>query len=228
MFGRVWRGELRRGHGHGVPWQANVDALLNKVRRKYKEYGIHESRSWWSEADNGTYGMGIMTVRDVRELDPLNRRRKTRWRSSRTARRCPRRHHPGGRADHERMNDAVAEPVVYMMDRYVVGASTASMPSAASMRTSSTRARASCRWLFDRARTCPAGRQSRRERAQPLLHVRRDRAPGDAGGQLQLKPPTRTRKPSPDRLQTAQLLRRNNHGPRRAEAASPWPGGRRK
>jgi len=36
---------------------------------------------------------------------------------------------------HEHINEAVAEPVVYMVDRYVVGGSTAYMPNAASMKT---------------------------------------------------------------------------------------------
>ena len=64
----------------------NVDALLTKVRKKYKEYGINEKPFVVVKADNGTYGMGIMTVRDVKDLDQLNRKTQaTRWRSSRTA-----------------------------------------------------------------------------------------------------------------------------------------------
>ena len=43
----------------------NVDALLSKIKRKYKEYGINEKPFVVVKADNGTYGMGIMTVRDV-------------------------------------------------------------------------------------------------------------------------------------------------------------------
>ncbi len=46
-----------------------VDATLAKVRRKYKEYGINEKPFVVVKADNGTYGMGIMTVRDAKELD---------------------------------------------------------------------------------------------------------------------------------------------------------------
>jgi hypothetical protein len=37
---------------------------------------------------------------------------------------------------------------------------------------------------FAESTTASAGRQARRQRAQPLLHVRRDRPPGHAGGQL--------------------------------------------
>jgi glutamate--cysteine ligase len=68
--------------------RTNVDALLTKVRKKYKEYGINEKPFVIVKADNGTYGMGIMTVRDVKDLDQLSRAPRTRWPWSRTARRC--------------------------------------------------------------------------------------------------------------------------------------------
>ncbi len=99
----------------------NVDALLAKIRKKYKEYGINEKPFVVVKADNGTCGMGIMTVRDVKELDALKHKPKTKMGSA---------HHgqpvneviiQEGVLTNERMNDAVAEPVVYMMDRYVVG-----------------------------------------------------------------------------------------------------------
>jgi glutamate--cysteine ligase len=41
----------------------------DKIRRKYKEYGINEKPFVVVKADNGTYGMGIMTVRDAKEVD---------------------------------------------------------------------------------------------------------------------------------------------------------------
>jgi glutamate--cysteine ligase len=51
-----------------------VDSLLGKIRRKYKEYGINEKPFVVVKADNGTYGMGIMTVRDAKDITDLNRR----------------------------------------------------------------------------------------------------------------------------------------------------------
>ncbi len=101
--------------------RTNVDALLVKIRRKYKEYGINERPFVVVKADNGTRGMGIMTVRDAKELDVLARSPRQRG--------APLADLPPGSdviiqegvTTHERMNDTVAEPVVYMMDRYVVG-----------------------------------------------------------------------------------------------------------
>ena len=94
----------------------NVDALLTKIRRKYKEYGINEKPFVVVKADNSSSGMGFMTVRDVKDLESLPLQGNTSA--------------PEALAEiivqegvltNERINDAVAEPVVYMMDRYVVG-----------------------------------------------------------------------------------------------------------
>ncbi|TXI69419.1 MAG: glutamate--cysteine ligase, partial [Limnohabitans sp.] len=68
-------GEVNFAEGTGMEClRSNVDALLTKIKRKYKEYGINEKPFVVVKADNGTYGMGIMTVRDVSDLDQLNRK----------------------------------------------------------------------------------------------------------------------------------------------------------
>ncbi|BDI08176.1 glutamate--cysteine ligase [Sphaerotilus microaerophilus] len=101
--------------------RANVDALLGKVRRKYKEYGINEKPFVIVKADNGTYGMGIMTVRDAKELDEVSRRTRNKMSVVKDGQEVSQVIIQEGVPTFERMNDAVAEPVVYMMDRYVVG-----------------------------------------------------------------------------------------------------------
>jgi glutamate--cysteine ligase len=99
----------------------NVDALLAKIKRKYKEYGINEKPFVVVKADNGTYGMGIMTVRDVKDLDALNRKSKNKMSTTKDGQPLSEVIIQEGVLTNERVNDAVAEPVVYMMDRYVVG-----------------------------------------------------------------------------------------------------------
>jgi glutamate--cysteine ligase len=101
--------------------RGNVDALLGKIRRKYKEYGINEKPFVIVKADNGTYGMGIMTVRDSRELEELNRRTRNKMSVTKDGQELTEVIIQEGVLTSERMNAAVAEPVVYMMDRYVVG-----------------------------------------------------------------------------------------------------------
>jgi glutamate--cysteine ligase len=101
--------------------RTNVDALLTKIRRKYKEYGINEKPFVVVKADNGTHGMGIMTVRDVKDLDALNEKSKAKMSLTKDGQALSEVIIQEGVLTNERVNDAVAEPVVYMMDRYVVG-----------------------------------------------------------------------------------------------------------
>jgi glutamate--cysteine ligase len=101
--------------------RSHVDALLTKTRRKYKEYGINEKPFVVVKADNGTYGMGIMTVRDVKDLEALNRKTRNKMSVIKDGQEVNEVIIQEGVLTNERINDAVAEPVVYMMDRYVVG-----------------------------------------------------------------------------------------------------------
>ncbi len=100
-----------------------ADGLLAKVRRKYKEYGINEKPFVVIKSDRRRR-TGGWCIRDARDIElPMVQALIDSW---------------GVRADpeeegsvaallqegvpaHERINDAKAEPVVYMMDRYVVG-----------------------------------------------------------------------------------------------------------
>jgi glutamate--cysteine ligase len=120
MFAKC--GEVNFHEGTGMEClRSNVDTMLNKIRRKYKEYGINEKPFVVVKADNGTYGMGIMTVRDVKDLDAINRKTKNKMSVVKDGLEVNEVIIQEGVQTYERMNDAVAEPVVYMMDRYVVG-----------------------------------------------------------------------------------------------------------
>ena len=115
-------GEVNFGEGSGIECvQTNVDALLGKIRRKYKEYGINEKPFVIVKADNGTYGMGIMTVRDAKQLEEINRRTRNKMSVIKDGQEVTEVIIQEGVPTCERINEAVAEPVVYMLDRYVVG-----------------------------------------------------------------------------------------------------------
>ena len=98
-----------------------VDALLGRIRRKYKEYGINERPFVVIKPDNGTDGMGVMTVHDAKELGGLSRRAKSKMSVIKDGQLASEFIVQEGVLTNERINGAVAEPVVYMMDRYVVG-----------------------------------------------------------------------------------------------------------
>ena len=99
----------------------NVDTLLAKIRKKYKEYGINERPFVAVKADNGTSGMAIVMVRDVKELEELIRKAKNKVPVLKGGQEVHEVIIQEGVLTNERINEAVAEPVVYMMDRYVVG-----------------------------------------------------------------------------------------------------------
>jgi len=120
MFAQCGKVDFAEGEGIECV-QGHAETLLAKVRRKYKEYGINEKPFVVVKADNGTYGMGIMTVRDAKELEELNRRTRNKMSVVKEGQAVNEVIIQEGVPTYERMNDAVAEPVVYMIDRYVVG-----------------------------------------------------------------------------------------------------------
>ena len=101
--------------------QTQVDTVLTKTRRKYKEYGIQEKPFVVIKPDAGTSAGGLMTVRDTKDLEDLSRRLRNLMGGSAADETLSQLLIQEGVVTHERVNDAVAEPVVYMMDRYVVG-----------------------------------------------------------------------------------------------------------
>lgn len=99
--------------------QSQADALLAKIRRKHKEYGIAEKPFVTVRADDG--GAATMTLRDPKELEALARRVRDRADAAPPGQGAAGLILQEGVPTYERMHDAVAEPVVYMIDRYVVG-----------------------------------------------------------------------------------------------------------
>jgi glutamate--cysteine ligase len=98
-----------------------VDLLLKQIRTKYKEYGISETPFVVVKSDTGDPDAGIMSVKDSSELINLSRLRTNK---------------PGGVKPSVQFTDvllqegvptietvegAAAKPVVYTMDRFVVG-----------------------------------------------------------------------------------------------------------
>ncbi|MFN3295886.1 MAG: glutamate--cysteine ligase [Caldimonas sp.] len=115
-------GKVNFHEGDGLDClQSHADALLGKIRRKYKEYGIQEKPFLIVKADAGTYGMGIMTVRDAKDLTELNRKTRNKMSVIKDGQSVSEVLIQEGVPTYERINEAVAEPVVYMIDRYVVG-----------------------------------------------------------------------------------------------------------
>lgn len=103
--------------------EANVDLLLQDLKRKYAEYGIEEEPFVIVKSDAGTYGMSVMSVRSVEDLRSMNRKARTHMSSAKEGRDVTGAIIQEGVPTLEKIGDegASAEPVVYMIDRYVVG-----------------------------------------------------------------------------------------------------------
>ncbi len=99
----------------------HVDSILQKIRVKYAEYGVKEAPFVIVKADAGTYGMGIMTVKDASEVRDLNRKKRNKMAVGKEGLQVRDVLVQEGVYTFESINDAVAEPVVYMVDHFVVG-----------------------------------------------------------------------------------------------------------
>ena len=98
-----------------------VDNILQKMRAKYTEYGVKEPPFVIVKADAGTYGMGIMTVKDASEIRDLNRKQRNKMAVGKEGMQVHDVLVQEGVYTFESIDDAVAEPVVYMVDHFVVG-----------------------------------------------------------------------------------------------------------
>ena len=100
---------------------SNVDNLLAKIREKYREYSIKDTPFVIVKADAGTYGMGIMSVKDGAEMRGLNRKQRNKMAVVKEGLEVHDVIIQEGVHTIERIGEASAEPVVYMIDRFVVG-----------------------------------------------------------------------------------------------------------
>ncbi len=98
-----------------------VENLLAKIKVKYAEYGVTQEPFVIVKADAGTYGMGIMTVKSPDDVRDLNRKTRNKMSVVKEGLQVTEVIIQEGVYTFESINDAVAEPVVYMMDHFVIG-----------------------------------------------------------------------------------------------------------
>ncbi len=100
-----------------------VAETLLKIKEKYDEYGIEDEPIVFVKADAGTYGMNIMVVRSPDEVRDLNRKQRNKMAKGKDGHQVSNVLVQEGVYTYETWgeNNAVAEPVVYMIDHFVVG-----------------------------------------------------------------------------------------------------------
>lgn len=99
----------------------NVEALLANIQQKYNEYDVPHRPFVIVKADAGSYGMGIMTVHSGDEIRALNRKQRVKMSATKEQPVCKVIMQEGVYTFETWGAQAVAEPVVYMIDKFVVG-----------------------------------------------------------------------------------------------------------
>lgn len=84
-----------------------ANALLARIRRKYRSYGIQEQPCLLLASDAGPRGVPVQIIRDPREIDPTTLPAEVLLQE--------------GVPTRERVDAAVAESWVYSIDRHIVG-----------------------------------------------------------------------------------------------------------
>ncbi|MEO8631689.1 MAG: glutamate--cysteine ligase, partial [Betaproteobacteria bacterium] len=99
----------------------HVGAILSGIKRKYTEYKIDLDPFVMVKADAGTYGMGVMSVKSPDDVRDLNRKQRNKMAVVKEGLQVTRALVQEGVYTFERVDDAFAEPVIYMIDHFVVG-----------------------------------------------------------------------------------------------------------
>ena len=101
----------------------HVNALLAAIQKKYTEYGVEHKPYVVVKADAGTYGMGVMMVHSSVELLDMNRKERTRMSTTKEGQKVSKVIVQEGVYTNETSgaDKTVAESVVYMIDKNVVG-----------------------------------------------------------------------------------------------------------
>lgn len=98
-----------------------VARLLDRIQQKYDSLGITDRPFVIVKADAGTYGMGVMSVHSPEDVRGLNRKNRNKMAKVKEGLVVNEVIVQEGIYTFETLNNAVAEPVVYMMDRFVIG-----------------------------------------------------------------------------------------------------------
>ncbi len=115
-------GKINFQEQKGVDCVASAaNEILSNIQEKYTQYGVKEKPFIIVKADAGTYGMGIMTIKDGADIYSLNRKQRNKMAKVKEGLPVSDVLVQEGVYTFERINEAVAEPVVYMIDHYVVG-----------------------------------------------------------------------------------------------------------
>ena len=95
--------------------------LFDKINQHYQQYDIKEEPFVVIKADAGTYGMGVMMIKNSDEIQKLNRKQRTRMSTTKGNKKIDKVIIQEGIYTFETSENAVAEPVIYIFGSHVIG-----------------------------------------------------------------------------------------------------------
>ena len=98
-----------------------VGSLLKKIQDKYNQHQIKHAPYVVIKADAGTYGMGIMIAKSPEDVLSLNRKKRNKMSVIKEGVKVSEVIIQEGIHTEENIDGAVTEPVIYMIDHFVIG-----------------------------------------------------------------------------------------------------------
>lgn len=115
-------GRVNFGEKQGLECVAvGVEKVLHKIRARYAEYGIADEPYVYVKSDSGTYGMGIMTVHSGDEVIEINKKIRNKMSTIKEGVAVTEVIIQEGVPTVDRVQDAPAEPMLYLVDGHAVG-----------------------------------------------------------------------------------------------------------
>lgn len=98
-----------------------VDELIAKLKEKYQQYNVTAQPYCYIKADNGTYGMAMMTVQSGAEILEINKKERNKMNMLKGSVQNTQVIIQEGIATADEVKGAIAEPMIYLMNGLVVG-----------------------------------------------------------------------------------------------------------
>jgi len=98
-----------------------VDEIMGKLKEKYREYNIKEEPYCYIKADNGTYGMAVMPVFSSADILDINKKERNKMNMLKSSTTNTIVMIQEGIKTIDKINNNVAEPMIYMIGGRVVG-----------------------------------------------------------------------------------------------------------
>ncbi len=99
----------------------HAETLWQEIKAKYQQYHVPHEPYLVVKADAGSYGMGVMTIKSIDEINHLNRKQRTRMSTTKGGNEVSKVILQEGVYTFETVDNGTAEPVVYMVGSHVVG-----------------------------------------------------------------------------------------------------------